>query len=282
MTFINIFFAFITWNVNPEAFIIPTVDFPVRWYGLLFAVSFIIGQQIMTFIYKKEGRPSGEVDTLTIYVALATVIGARLGHVLFYDPVYYFHNPSKIIATWEGGLASHGGGVGLFIALYIFAKRTNVSYLWILDRMTIITASTGCLIRFGNLMNSEMVGTPTTMPWGFVFVLVDDVPRHPAQLYESIFCFFLFIGLFWAWYKFRGRMPNGFLFGWFLTLLFSFRFIDEYFKINQESFEDGMILNMGQLLSIPFILAGITVLFLIKKKKNRETFGASQTFIQEN
>ena len=270
MTFTNTLYTFITWDVNPDAFELPFLNFPVRWYGLLFALSFLLGQQVMYFIYKKEGRSSGEVDTLTIYVALATVIGARLGHVLFYDPVYYFHNPSKIIATWEGGLASHGAGIGLFIALYLFARKTKVPYLWILDRMTIIVASTGCLIRLGNLMNSEMVGVPTTMPWGFVFVLVDDVPRHPSQLYESICCFFLFIGLFWAWHKLRDRMANGFLFGWFLTILFSFRFIDEFFKINQESFEDGMILNMGQLLSIPFILAGIIILFL-NKKKNQET-----------
>jgi len=270
MTFTNTLYTFITWDVNPDAFELPFLNFPVRWYGLLFALSFLLGQQVMYFIYKKEGRSSGEVDTLTIYVALATVIGARLGHVLFYDPVYYFHNPSKIIATWEGGLASHGAGIGLFIALYLFARKTKVPYLWILDRMTIIVASTGCLIRLGNLMNSEMVGVPTTMPWGFVFVLVDDVPRHPAQLYESICCFFLFIGLFSAWYKFKDRMANGFLLGCFLTILFSFRFIDEFFKINQESFEDGMILNMGQLLSIPFILAGIIILFL-NKKKNQET-----------
>ena len=269
MTSVNIFFTFITWNFNPDAFEIPILNFPVRWYGLLFALSFLVGQQVMHFIYKREGRPAGEVETLTIYVALATVIGARLGHVLFYDPVYFFHNPSKIIATWEGGLASHGAGIGLFIALYLFARKTNVPYLWILDRMTIIVASTGCLIRLGNLMNSEMVGIPTTMPWGFVFVLVDDVPRHPAQLYESICCFFLFIGLFSAWYKFKDRMANGFLFGWFLTILFSFRFIDEFFKINQEPFEDGMILNMGQLLSIPFILTGIIILFLSKKKSQQ-------------
>jgi phosphatidylglycerol:prolipoprotein diacylglycerol transferase len=279
MTFVNIFFSFITWNVSPDAFQLPILNFPVRWYGLLFALSFIVGQQVMYFIYKREGRTAGEVDTLTIYVALATVIGARLGHVLFYDPVYFFHNPSKVIATWEGGLASHGAGIGIFIALYLYARKAKVPYLWILDRMTIITASTGCLIRLGNLMNSEMVGLPTNMPWGFVFVQVDNIPRHPAQLYESIFCFFLFIGLFWAWYKFSDRMPDGFLFGWFLILLFSFRFIDEFFKINQESFEDGMILNMGQLLSIPFILAGIVILFLIKRKK-KETPGTSQTSTQ--
>lgn len=259
--------AFITWNVDPDAFSLPFVNYPVRWYGLLFAASFLLGQQVMYFIYRKEGRTSGEVDSLTIYVGVATVLGARLGHVLFYDPVYYFHNPSKIIATWEGGLASHGAGIGLFLALYLFARQTKVPYRWILDRMTIIVALTGCLIRLGNLMNSEMVGVPTTMPWGFVFVLVDSVPRHPAQLYESIYCLLLFVGLFLGWYKFRDRMANGFLFGWFLTILFSLRFIDEFFKINQEAFEDGLILNMGQILSVPFILTGIIILLLGSKRK---------------
>jgi prolipoprotein diacylglyceryl transferase len=238
----------------------------VRWYGLLFALSFLISQQVMYFIYKREGRPAGEVDTLTIYLALATVIGARLGHVLFYSPGYYFHHPSKIIATWEGGLASHGAGIGVFIALYLFARKTKVSYLWLLDRVAIITALTGCLIRLGNLMNSEMVGVPTSLPWGFVFVSVDDVPRHPAQLYEAIYCFFLFIALFRTWYYYRERLASGVLFSWFMIILFSLRFIDEFFKMNQESFEDGLILNMGQWLSIPFVLAGVLLLIRIKGK----------------
>lgn len=266
MTFVNVFFTFITWNANPEAFELPIVNFPVRWYGLLFALGFLLSQQVMYFIYKKEGRPTGEVDTLTIYVALATVIGARLGHVLFYSPLYYFHNPLKIIATWEGGLASHGAGIGIFIALYLFARKTKVNYLWLLDRVAIITVLTGCLIRLGNLMNSEMVGLPTSLPWGFVFVSVDNLPRHPAQLYEAVYCFFLFIGLFWAWYKYRDRMATGLLFSWFLIVLFSLRFIDEFFKMNQEPFEDSLILNMGQWLSIPFVLAGVLLLIRIKKK----------------
>ena len=263
----NILFSFITWNVNPDVFELPILHSPVRWYGLLFALGFLLSQQVMYFIYKKEGRPTGEVDTLTIYIALATLIGARLGHVLFYSPVYYFHHPSKIIATWEGGLASHGAGIAIFIALYLFTRKTKVNYLWLLDRVAIITALTGSLIRLGNLMNSEMVGLPTSLPWGFVFVSVDDIPRHPAQLYESIYCFILFLMLFGAWYNYRDRLTNGFLFSWFLIILFSLRFIDEFFKMNQETFEDDLILNMGQLLSIPFVLAGIILLWLNRGDK---------------
>jgi phosphatidylglycerol:prolipoprotein diacylglycerol transferase len=260
--------AYIIWNVNPDAFTIPFIDHPVRWYGIFFAGSLVISQLIVTYIYKTEGRTVAEVDTLAIYVVVATIVGARLGHVLFYDPVYYFQHPGEILKVWEGGLASHGGGIGVIAALYLFARKTKVGYLWILDRMVIVAALTGCLIRLGNLMNSEMIGMPTSMPWGFVFESVDNIPRHPAQLYEALYCFVLFVVLFVAWYKYRSRMQDGFLFSWFLILLFSFRFIDEFFKINQEPFEDGMLLNMGQLLSIPFILAGIAVLVMNARKKN--------------
>jgi phosphatidylglycerol:prolipoprotein diacylglycerol transferase len=281
MAFANTLWSFITWDVNPDVFELPILHSPVRWYGLLFALGFLLSQQVMYFIYKWEGRPAGEVDTLTIYIAIATVIGARLGHILFYSPVYYFHNPSKIIATWEGGLASHGAGIAIFIALYLFTRKTKVNYLWLLDRVAIITALTGCLIRLGNLMNSEMVGLPTSLPWGFVFVGVDDIPRHPAQLYEAIYCFVLFIALFWAWYKYRERMTKGSLFSWFLIILFSLRFIDEFFKMNQESFEDGLPLNMGQWLSIPFVLAGLLILIRIKKKRTA-TFDTPPIAPREN
>lgn len=260
--------AYIYWNVNPDAFTIPFIDHPVRWYGLFFAGSLVISQLIMTHIYKKEGRTVAEVDTLAIYVVVATIVGARMGHVLFYDPVYYFQHPGDILKVWEGGLASHGGGIGVIAALYLFARKTKVAYLWILDRVVIVAALTGCLIRLGNLMNSEMIGLPTSMPWGFVFESVDNIPRHPAQLYEALFCFVLFVISFVAWYKYRSLLQNGFLFSWFLILLFTFRFIDEFFKINQEPFEDGMLLNMGQLLSIPFILAGIAILVINARKKN--------------
>jgi phosphatidylglycerol:prolipoprotein diacylglycerol transferase len=259
--------TYITWSFNPDIFTIPIINFPLRWYGLLFALGFIIGQQIMNFIYKKEGRSTDEVDTLTLYIIAATILGARLGHVLFYDPEYYLENPSRIIATWEGGLASHGGALGVIIALYIFSRKTKVAYLWILDRVVIISILTGSLIRFGNLTNSEMIGRPTDLPWAFVFTKVDNIPRHPAQLYEAIYSFILFVLSFWVWYKFRTRMRNGFIFGWFLVILFTLRFIVEFFKINQSSFEDSLVLNMGQILSIPFILAGIGILLKIRFRK---------------
>ena len=168
--------------------------------------------------------------------------------------------------VWEGGLASHGGAIGMFIALYLFARKTRVPYLWILDRVAIVTPLMG-LIRVGNLMNSEIIGTPTTLPWGFIFTSKDNIPRHPAQLYEAIYCLILFSFLFWIWYKQRNSLKTGFLFSWFMIILFSLRFVDEFFKIDQEQFEEGMFLNMGQLLSIPLVLTGIVILLLTRGKK---------------
>jgi len=260
-------FSYIVWDINPNIFTIPIINHPVRWYGVLFALAFLISQQIMYFIYKKDGRPIAEIDTLTIYMVVATIVGERLGHVLFYDPVHYFQNPLKIFMIWEGGLASHGGVIGILIAIFLFAKKTQVRYLWALDRISIVASLTFCMIRLGNLMNSEMIGIPTNLPWGFIFTIKDNIPRHPAQLYEAIHYFIWFIILFGAWYKLKDRIKNGFLFSWSLIVLFSLRFIDEFFKINQEQFEDGLILNMGQLLSIPFILTGIVLLIFILGKK---------------
>jgi phosphatidylglycerol---prolipoprotein diacylglyceryl transferase len=270
--------TYITWDINPDIFTIPIINHPVRWYGLLFALAFLISQQIMYFIYKKEGRPVSEVDTLTIYAVVATIVGARLGHVLFYDPVHYFENPHKIIMIWEGGLASHGGVIGILIAVYLFARKTNVNYLWTLDRISIVASLTFCMIRLGNLMNSEMIGIPTNLPWAFIFTSTDNIPRHPAQLYEAIHYFFWFIVLFVGWYRLRDRMRNGLLFSWSLIILFSFRFVDEFFKIDQVEFEQGMIFNMGQLLSIPFILTGIVILISNIGKK-RETISTDQIVV---
>jgi len=262
------FLSYIIWDINPDMFVIPYIDHPVRWYGVSWALGFIISNQIMEFIYKKEGRSITEIDTLTMYMVVSTIIGARLGHCLFYDPVYYFHHPLSLLAVWEGGLASHGAAIGIFIGVYFFARKTKVNYLWILDRLTIVVALTGCCIRLGNLMNSEMIGRPTDLPWAFIFTSTDDLPRHPAQLYEALYCLVLFIGLFWVWHTYRARFKNGSMFGWFLIILFTLRFIDEFFKISQESFEDDMILNMGQILSIPLVLTGIIILLMNQRKVN--------------
>ena len=263
------FLSYITWSVDPDIFVIPILNHPVRWYGMSWALGFLLSQQVMYFIYKKEGRTRKEIDDLTIYMLIASMVGARLGHIQFYDPIDYLSNPLRILAIWEGGLASHGGAIGILIALYLFARKTQVRYLWLVDRLVIVSALTGCLIRLGNLMNSEMVGLPTDVPWAFVFTSIDNVPRHPAQLYEAIYCFLLFGLLFTIWYKRRAIMYDGLLSGLFLIILFSLRFVDEFFKINQESFEDNLLLNMGQILSIPFVLAGIIILIYGNKQRKQ-------------
>jgi phosphatidylglycerol---prolipoprotein diacylglyceryl transferase len=257
---------YIVWDVNPDIFVIPGLNHPVRWYGVSWAVGFLISQQLMYFIYRREGRKADEIDTLTIYMVIAGMVGARLGHVLFYDPIEYMRDPLSILKVWEGGLASHGGTLGVLIALYFFARNTGVGYLWIVDRLTIAGALTGGLIRMGNLMNSEMVGLPASVPWAFIFTSVDNVPRHPAQLYEALYCFALCITLFIIWFRFRHRFNSGFMTGIFLVVLFTLRFVDEFFKINQVDFENDMVLNMGQLLSIPFVIAGLVILLRSLRK----------------
>jgi prolipoprotein diacylglyceryl transferase len=274
MSLLNVL-TYITWDIDPDIFTIPFINHPVRWYGLLFAFAFLISQQIMYFIYKRDGRPATEVDTLTVYAVVATIVGARLGHVLFYDPIHYFQNPIKILMVWEGGLASHGGVIGILIAIYLFSRKTNANYLWVLDRVSIVASLTFCIIRLGNLMNSEMIGTPTNLPWAFIFTRMDDVPRHPAQLYEAIHYFIWFIVLFLVWYRLKDRMKIGLLFSWSLIMLFSLRFVDEFFKLDQVDFEGSMILNMGQLLSIPFILTGV-LLLIFKVYNNQGTVPADK------
>ncbi len=253
------FLSYITWDLSPE--LLDTEYFSIRWYGLLFALGFLIGQQIMIYIFKKEGKPERDVETLTVYMVLSAVIGARLGHCLFYEPDYYLSNPIKILKIWEGGLASHGAILPILVALWLYARRKkDQSYLWIVDRIVITIALAGGLIRMGNLMNSEIIGEPTDVPWAFVFTAVDNQPRHPAQLYEAITYFILFFFLFWFWKRKQERTPEGSLLGIFLIYVFGFRFLYEFLKEEQVAFEENMILNMGQILSIPAVLAGIFVL----------------------
>lgn len=254
----------ITWNISPEIFNLGPIS--VRWYGLLFALAFVAGYFILSWIYDKEGRPKNEVEQFTIYVIFGTVIGARLGHCLFYSPEFYLANPLEIIKIWRGGLASHGAAVGIVLALYFYCKKVkDVNLIWLLDRIVIVVALGGSFIRLGNLFNSEIIGIPTDLSWAFIFTSVDNIPRHPAQLYESITYFITFLVLLFTYIKKRKILGTGFLFGLFLIMVFVSRFLIEFLKENQESFEAGMFFNMGQLLSIPFIIAGI--IFMIKSFK---------------
>ncbi len=355
---------YIVWDPNKEIFRLPFNDHPIVWYGLLFAMGFIIGQQIMFYIFKAENKPRQDVETLTLYMVIATVVGARLGHCLFYDPGYYLQNPLDILKVWEGGLASHGAAAGILTGIYLYSKKkTGQSYLWVVDRVVIIVALAGSFIRFGNFINSEIVGLPTDGENGVVFardleeavesdqyivdaeaskalpaadtamlsapvmltihfdsnldqqevegylqqrlpsiltgvasrsiphmkytasdfphyrlvpaagqgitaeVTVAGIPRHPAQLYESISSLLLFFLLLFLWSRNKAETPEGLIFSLFLIILFGLRFFYEFLKENQEAFEDDIPLNMGQWLSIPLFLAGIILMIRVLKKQ---------------
>ena len=260
---------YITWDVSPELFSLGPLT--IRWYGLLFVAAFIVGYNIMQWIYKREGKPVAEIEQLAIYMIIGTVIGARLGHCLFYSPEYYLAHPLEILMVWKGGLASHGASLGILIALYFYSKKKKDNILWILDRIVIVTAVGGALIRLGNLFNSEIIGKATDVSWAFIFTRVDSIPRHPTQLYESLAYIIIFTILLILYKKKWKQLNNGFLFGLFLVLLFTFRFFVEFLKENQSGFEKGMALNMGQLLSIPFVIAG--VLFIIRSLKVKSASG---------
>ncbi|HET8855100.1 MAG TPA: prolipoprotein diacylglyceryl transferase [Salinimicrobium sp.] len=264
------------WDVDPVIFWI-TDSFPLKYYGLCFAVGFLLAYKIVEWIYKKEKVPVENLDKLLIYIVIGTIAGARLGHVLFYNPSYYFDHPWEIflpIAKIDGsfefvgfqGLASHGGAIGVLIAIFWYSKKHKTNLLWILDRVAIATPITGAFIRLGNFMNSEIYGKPTDGSWGVVFMRDDLIPRHPTQIYEATAYLSIFAILFLI-YRYRSsNFEDGFIFGIFLSLLFLARFIIEFYKENQVEFEDQLFLNMGQYLSIPFILFG---LFLIFSKRNR-------------
>lgn len=355
--------SYLIWNGDPEifTFTVPFTDAEVtlRWYGLLFALGFLISQQILYFIYKKEGKPETDVDLLTLYMVVATIAGARLGHVFFYEPQRYLSDPVSILKVWEGGLASHGAAAAILFALWLYSrkKKPGQSYFQVVDRIVIVVALTGALIRLGNFFNSEIVGIPTHNTSGVVFargvtagleqsgrisdvsfvkvdstlnengfvpvkMLVDFsgaetsvpgqmyttldrvsayqaarehidmtsdfipkiipnenhsysaivfmymIPRHPAQLYESVACLLLFLLLFRIWARDKEKTPPGRLLGIFLIVCFGLRFFFEFLKESQVPFEDTMILNMGQLLSIPLILAGIVILKLSFREKD--------------
>jgi len=252
-------YAIIPWDVNPEIFRIGS--FAIRWYGLLFASAFMFGYFLFRKMFLNEGISEEVLDKLTIYTAIGTIVGARLGHCLFYEPSYYLSNPVEIIKVWHGGLASHGAAIVIPFALWLFVKKVKKPYLWILDRMAIIVALAGALIRLGNLMNSEIYGIETTLPWGFVFLRNGEIaPKHPTQIYEALAYLFVFVLLLRLYWRKKGVFINGLLFSLFLIFVFAFRFLIEYVKEDQVAFESGMNLNMGQRLSVPLIIIGFILL----------------------
>jgi prolipoprotein diacylglyceryl transferase len=269
-------FLTVTWNVDPELITIGILH--VRYYGVFFVLAFIVSYRLFLHMFRREKLPASLLENLTVIVAVSTFVGARLGHCLFYQPGYFLAHPIEMILpvrlsphfefTGYQGLASHGAAIGILIGLWYFSRKYKKSLIWVLDRISIAIPVAGSLVRIGNLMNSEIYGDVTGVPWGFIFVRAGEtLPHHPTQLYEAAAYLTLF---FLLYYLYRRKLPTlrrGTLFGVFLIGLFSARFLIEFIKEPQVGFEEHMFLNMGQWLSVPFILAGVVMLTFVFSRK---------------
>lgn len=271
----------IIWNADPIWFSIGSISF--RYYSILYVAGLIVAYFIINKLVMREGQPREFIDHFTWYIIIGLIIGARLGHCLFYEPSYYLHHIAEMFlpikqmtdGSWKfigyQGLASHGGAIGILTALYFFCRKYKVNYLWMADRLVMPIPLVGVFIRFGNFMNSEIIGRATNGNWGIVFEHVDMLPRHPAQLYEAL-CYLIIFGLLILYYHNNfGNLKDGKIFGLFLILVFTARFIIEFCKEVQSDFEETMTFDMGQLLSLPFIIAGIYFFFRKKTLKENKT-----------
>jgi phosphatidylglycerol:prolipoprotein diacylglycerol transferase len=268
-------FSAITWDFNPEIFSIG--NHAVRWYGLMFALAFLTGYLIFKRYLRGDKLTIEMIDNLLVYVAIGGIVGARLGHCLFYEPEYFLRHPLQILFVWKGGLASHGGIIGLLLALWLYIRKYKIPFLWLMDRIAIVVALANAFIRIGNFFNSEIYGHPTSLPWGVEFVrdtiydsttgaLLPTVPRHPTQIYEALSYLLIFIASFVFYRKKNQEIRDGFIFSISMIAQFSARLLIEFLKNDQVAFEAGMRLNMGQLLSLPFIVAGIGLIVWTRRK----------------
>ncbi len=266
-------FLFVNWHVDPV--LIHIGSFGIRWYSLLFVSGFILGWYLFKWFFRREGVPEKLMDPLLYTMLIATIVGARLGHCIFYQPDYYFGSWQgfwEIFMPWKGGLASHGGAIAILLAMWWYSshygKKNDFDFVWIIDRLVIATAFAGCLIRLGNLFNSEIYGDVTNLPWGFIFELRGETePKHPTQLYESLSYLVLGLIMLWVYAKKLDKVHRGFFMGFFFVVCFGMRFIIEFIKEPQVEFEQSMTLNMGQILSIPCVLLGIAMLVYAAVKK---------------
>ena len=260
------------WNINPT--LIELGPLQLRWYGLLFVGSFFLGLMILQWIYKREGKNPEELDNFLIYVLIGTVIGARLMHCFAYEPEYYLAHPLEVLKVWKGGLASHGGLIGVVVALYFFAKRYGQSFWWLLARVSMPGALTAAFVRFGNLFNSEILGLPTDKPWAIIFERIDMVPRHPVQLYEAFSYLLLLVILVSVYRKVSASFATKILPGIFFAYMFTVRFLLEYTKTRQADYTTSLPFTTGQMLSIPFIILGIVwIIWAFKTKEKAVTKG---------
>lgn len=280
-------FAWLYWDPERVVFTVPLIERPIVWYGLWFVFGFIVGYFLLVYMFQKTLQPRfgnasrnlayALIDRMTWFVVCGTLIGARLGHVFFYDWPRYAAHPLDILKIWEGGLASHGGTIGIMIAIFCYQRLfckpyPELSFLKILDLFSVPTAFGACCIRIGNFTNQEILGTPTNLPWAIIFGHPADgsapVPRHPAQLYEAVVYLGIFILLYYLWRYRSEKLRPGVLLGTFFVLTFASRFFIEFIKNPQSLVIDESLLQMGQYLSIPFIALGI-ILILFGKNLNR-------------
>ncbi len=265
----------IHWNVDPVLFHIGS--FGLRWYSLCFLVAFLLGYYIMERMFRHEHVNEDYLGSLFLYIFLAILAGARLGHCLFYEPDYFLTSEHWVEIFWPfqngqftgfQGLASHGAAIGILVALWLYWRKYGLNAWWLLDRLVIVVAVGGAFVRMGNLFNSEIYGVETTLPWGFIYERNGEtVPKHPTQLYESLSYFIIFGVSIWYYIKKKGQFKTGTVFGWWLVALFGVRLLIEFVKNDQVDFEAGMALNMGQLLSLPFIIGGLAIAWLASKEK---------------
>jgi prolipoprotein diacylglyceryl transferase len=254
----------LVWNMDPAIFVLGPIE--VHWYGIFFALGFYLGFQIMAQFYRREQRDLKNLSELCLYLMLGTIIGARLGHVLLYQPDYFLSHPWKIPMIWQGGLASHGGFAGVLFSLYLYLKKhRDMSFIELADRLTIPCLLAGALIRVGNFFNSEIIGIPSNLPWAVMFARVDNIPRHPAMLYEATTYLVIFCVLYTAYWKTTIKQFPGRVVGTATAICFLARFLIEMVKENQVPFENRIPLNMGQLMSVPFILVGVYLIYASRR-----------------
>ncbi|SFV66324.1 Prolipoprotein diacylglyceryl transferase [hydrothermal vent metagenome] len=255
------------WNINPTLLHLGPLQ--LRWYGLLFVGSFFLGLMILQWVYKREDKNTDELDNFLIYVLIGTVIGARLMHCFAYEPAFYLSHPLEIFKVWKGGLASHGGLIGVVTALYIFCRHYQQSFWWLLARLTMPGALTAAFVRFGNFFNSEILGLPSDKPWAIIFERIDMIPRHPVQLYEAGAYLVLLLILVSLYKKISPLFFTKLAPGIFLTYMFIARFLLEYTKTRQADYATSLPFTTGQMLSVPFIILGIA--WIVWAIKNRAT-----------
>lgn len=256
---------FFIWKMDPV--LVSFGGLKIHWYGIIFATAIMAAFQFMKWTFQKEKKPLEQLDPLLLYAVTGIIVGARLGHCIFYDPQFYFSHPLKILAIWEGGLASHGGGIGVLFAIFLFCKKYKHNYLWLLDRLAVPTALAAGFIRIGNFFNSEIIGLPTTIPWAIIFENIDSLPRHAVQLYEAVAYFTIFVILALSYRFTKVKNYAGASLGLLLFLVFTMRFLLEFVKIPQASYASDGLMTTGQLLSIPFIVAGLAPIFFAWTKR---------------